>query len=579
MKRRLGALLCAITLLLTMTPLSGAASAASTEKKLVAFTFDDGPSVHTATLLDGLKERGAHATFFMTGVNGSSCGIVNRKSVLPRMWEEGHQLANHTYSHNIKIAKIADATIRKEVTSVEDLLFQTAGGRYQDMVRTPGGARGDKLTANVPAPIILWSVDTLDWKSRNADSVYNKIIANVTDGSIVLLHDLYPTSISGALRAIDTLQKQGYECVTVAELMRRRGMTPVNGQFYTKVSKNGTDLPAYSAPTISVAYNTENGVECKVSSVDSGLTYYYTTDGSMPTLASRKYKDFITLEKSATLKVCGIDAYGTRTPLATKWISADSAAAPTFNDTNGYVKLTSDTPDARIYFTTDGTIPSESHGRLYIGPFMAKDTVKAVAVKSGLYNSRVVTGSATAYGNIYTDVMPEDWCYESIGEIVHQGLMNGTAPCRFEPNGPLTRAAAVTILYRLAGSPAVEITHHFKDVASDAWCADAVSWALQNGMVSADSKGNFRPSEHVDRQTFALLLYRYAKSQKGGIGILPEPTQFTDWANVADTAKQAFAWCNQNGIITGTSATTLSPLTKLTRAQCAVILLRFEKLK
>ena len=574
MKQRLFSFLIACTLMLTLLPMP--ATAAAADKKLVAITFDDGPSAYTASLLDGLKARGAYATFFMTGTNGPYSGIAHQTDVLARMWQEGHQLANHTYYHNIKLAKLSSDAIRQEVTSVEEQLFRVTGQRYLDMVRTPGGATGGSIKTAIPAPIILWSVDTLDWKSRNEDTVYNNIVSKVSDGGIILLHDLYPTSINGALRAIDTLQKQGYEFVTVAELMRRRGVTPVNGTVYTKVPKNGSDLPAYTAPRLSVSYNMEMGVQVDISSADSGLTLYYTTDGTMPTLASRKYTGPVSLTQTTTLSVCGIDAYGTRTPLTRQTISANCAAAPQAVYENGLLTLTSTTFGARIYYTTDGSLPTASNGTLYTAPFKPGRCTRAVAVKNALYNSPVITASKTAYGDVFLDVSPNDWFYESVGKIVHQGLMTGTAPCYFDPTGALTRAGAVTILYRLAGSPSVKPTDQAVDVSPDAWFASAVSWAIQNGIASVDGKGNFRPTEFVDRQTFALLLYRYAKLQGAVSGTVPEPDNFSDWSSVANTATQAFAWCVREGILTGTSATTLSPLSRLTRAQCAVILLRLE---
>ena len=217
MKRKCYALVLALALLFSTvsTGFFGMEGAAA-EPKLLAFTFDDGPSYNTPALLDGLKERGAAVTFFMTGVNGSS-GIANQESLLDRMRDEGHQLANHTYSHIMPFDTQSAATISSQVGRVEELLFQHMGGSYTDMVRTPGGATGGLVKSTVPAPIITWSVDTLDWKYHNANTVYNNILSDAYDGAIVLLHDLYSTSVQGVLRAMDTLKSQGYEFVTVSE--------------------------------------------------------------------------------------------------------------------------------------------------------------------------------------------------------------------------------------------------------------------------------------------------------------------------------------------------------------------------
>lgn len=183
MKRKCYALVLALALLFTTvsTGFFGMEGAAA-EPKLLAFTFDDGPSYNTPALLDGLKERGAAVTFFMTGVNGSS-GIANQESLLDRMRDEGHQLANHTYSHIMPFDTQSAATISSQVGRVEELLFQHMGGSYTDMVRTPGGATGGLVKSTVPAPIITWSVDTLDWKYHNANTVYNNILSDAYDGA------------------------------------------------------------------------------------------------------------------------------------------------------------------------------------------------------------------------------------------------------------------------------------------------------------------------------------------------------------------------------------------------------------
>ena len=141
MKKRLTALLLMLALFVPCLPFAAAAQetpvAASANTKLIAFTFDDGPSTYTAALLDGLKARGAKATFFMNGTNGSH-GIVNHKDLLTRMRDEGHQLANHTYQHLIPFDNYSASTISSEVSRVESLLFDRMGGSYTDMVRTPG---------------------------------------------------------------------------------------------------------------------------------------------------------------------------------------------------------------------------------------------------------------------------------------------------------------------------------------------------------------------------------------------------------------------------------------------------------
>ena len=285
--------------------------------KLVAFTFDDGPgySGTTSRLLDGLAARGAKATFFMNGRNGAH-GVVNNMSVVRRMASEGHQLANHTYSHHVPFSGLSSASMASEVAQVNSYLYDAMGGNYQTLVRIPGGDRSSRISASVNAPMILWSVDTLDWKYRNANTVYNNIMNHVSDGSIVLLHDLYGSSVDGALRAISDLQARGYECVTVSELFRRRGLSLSNGSTYTSAGVTGVNLPGYSAPEIDKTFDNYGNTNIKITNPNSGTTLRYTTDGSNPLLSSSEWSDGVKLPEGATVKIAGFDKFGTRTPIA-----------------------------------------------------------------------------------------------------------------------------------------------------------------------------------------------------------------------------------------------------------------------
>jgi len=294
------------------------ADAAAT--KLVAFTFDDGPSYLTPQLLDGLASIGAKATFFCNGENGPYSGAANRPSDVERMVREGHQVANHTYAHRVPFDELSSATIRSEVAGVNSLLYNAAGGSYQTLVRTPGGALSSSIRSNVGAPIILWSVDTMDWKLQDATAVCNNIINNVQDGSVILVHDLYAPSITGALRAMNILKTRGYQFVTVSELFRRRGVTLENGKVYTGVFDDSVDLPAYKAPTISVSGGSSGGARVTLTAKDSGLTLYYTLDGSTPTLGDARYSGPVEVPYDKVLTVAGFDRFGTRTPLAKETI-------------------------------------------------------------------------------------------------------------------------------------------------------------------------------------------------------------------------------------------------------------------
>lgn len=582
MKKRLSALLLALALLVPCLPLAAAADgtpvAASTDAKLIAFTFDDGPSAYTPTLLDGLKARGAKATFFMNGTNGSH-GIVNHKSVLTRMRDEGHQLANHTYQHLIPFDGYGASTISGEVSRVESLLFGSMGGSYTDMVRTPGGATGGAVKSAVAAPIILWSVDPLDWKYRNADTVYNNIVKNAHDGAIVLVHDIYQTSVQGALRAIDTLKAQGYEFVTVAELLRRRSVTPQNGVVYTSAANKGINLPAYTAPVISSTPGA-GGVTVTFSAADTGLTLYYTTSTATPHLGSQKYTGPITITQDTTFSVVGIDQYGTRTPVTTGTVSGlPPTAAPTVSYEDGLLSLACGTPGAAIYYTTDGAAPSAS-STLYTEPFAPATTTRCIALLDGHLDSPVVTCTLTAYGDLFTDVPESAWYYDSVGETVRQGLMNGTGAYTFSPDAAMTRAMLAVVLHQLAGAPEVgdNLGYPYADVDADAYYALPVYWARQNGLITGYPDGTFRPDAAVPREQAAVMLYRLAGLLGMDTTARADLSAYTDVAQLDAYAQDAMQWAAAVGLLGGNTDGTLAPQRGMTRAETAAILTRFSAL-
>ncbi len=575
MGRKLSCFALALTLLCAgiFTGVPGEKVWAAGSTKLIAFTFDDGPSYNTPTLLDGLKQRGAHATFFMAGVNGSS-GIVNQSHLLDRMRDEGHQLANHTYSHIVPFDAQSASTISSQASRVEELLFQHMGGSYTDMVRTPGGATGGLVKQTVPAPLINWSVDTLDWKYRNETTVYNNILSAAGDGSIVLLHDLYSTSVKAALRAMDTLQKQGYEFVTVAELLRRRGITPENGKVYNSAPNKGTTLPSYQTPVISSQPGSA-AVQVTFSSGD-GLPLYYTTDGSLPNLGSKRYTGPISITKNTTFTVAGIDKYGTRTQAVTQTVAGmPRAAAPRISYENGLLTLTAVTQGTQVYFTSDGSQPT-SASTLYTGSFPPTVTTKCVAAGEGYLDSPVVTCTLTLYGRLFTDVGAEQWFYPSVSTAVHLGLMDGTGTTVFSPNLSLTRAQAAQIFYNLEGKPEASGDSGFSDAAGH-WAAAPIGWAHEHGVVSGYPDGTFRPEKGVTRQEFAQMLYNYGAYKGWDLRGAGDLSVYPDSGKVQPWARTALGWANSVGLLNGHSSGLIDPLGYTQRSQAAVILTKLSR--
>lgn len=184
-----------------------------TDIRRAALTFDDGPHpVYTEQLLDGLKERGVKATFFVTGEHAEL-----HPDIIRRMHDEGHLIGNHTYSH-IQLTTANREKFKDELVQTNEILYDITGDEIQ-YVRPPYGSWDKKLETDLNMFPVLWNVDPLDWNIANASRVASAVISKVSDNDIILMHDYYQTSVEAALMVIDELTKQGYEFVTVDKIL------------------------------------------------------------------------------------------------------------------------------------------------------------------------------------------------------------------------------------------------------------------------------------------------------------------------------------------------------------------------
>lgn len=183
------------------------------DQKLVALTFDDGPHpVYTERLLDGLKERNVKATFFLIGKSADKY-----PDLVKRMAEEGHLIGNHTMDHvqlNHQTYDQALEQIRQSNQVITRITGQTP--RY---IRPPFGEWSKELEEEVDMTAVLWDVDPVDWKVKNTETVVKRILKNAGEGDIILLHDVYGTSVDAALEIVDQMRAEGYEFVTVDEII------------------------------------------------------------------------------------------------------------------------------------------------------------------------------------------------------------------------------------------------------------------------------------------------------------------------------------------------------------------------
>lgn len=192
---------------------------------MIALTFDDGPSKYTEKLLDALERYDARATFFMVGNN-----VKKRPEVVARMKEIGCEIGNHTTDHK-RLTELNKAGIVAQVEGTNDAIRDVIG-EGATVVRPPYGAANDLVKKTVEQPLVLWNVDTLDWKTKDAEKVKDYTLDIVKDGDIVLMHDLYESTIDATIAMIPELQERGYQLVTVSEMAQAHGIDMESGEKY-----------------------------------------------------------------------------------------------------------------------------------------------------------------------------------------------------------------------------------------------------------------------------------------------------------------------------------------------------------
>ena len=199
-------------------------------KPMVALTYDDGPSATvTPVILEALKQHGGKATFFMVGKQAErNMGLVRQ------MTEQGCEVANHTYDHTL-MTKVPPEELASQLARTNQVVSD-ASGVSPVLMRPCGGARSDagmNVVGAISMPAVLWSIDTLDWKTRDVQSTVNAVLEKVKDGDIILMHDLYEATGEASKILIPELINRGYQLVTVSELASYRGgMLP--GKTYSR---------------------------------------------------------------------------------------------------------------------------------------------------------------------------------------------------------------------------------------------------------------------------------------------------------------------------------------------------------
>lgn len=206
------------------------------DKPMVALTFDDGPSEHTATILDALEQNNAHATFFVVGENINS----NTGEYIKRAASLGCEIGSHTYDH-CDLTSISAQEVDQTVKKTDDAVFDLIG-RYPYWLRPPYGAFNDSVQLQIQKPLAFWSIDTRDWDTRDTASTVNTVLNYIEDGDIVLMHDFYAPTAAAAEQLIPTLIEQGYQLVTLSEMAYYRDFQLENGMLVIDMHP---DEPSY----------------------------------------------------------------------------------------------------------------------------------------------------------------------------------------------------------------------------------------------------------------------------------------------------------------------------------------------
>ena len=223
-----------------------------------------------------------------------------------------------------------------------------------------------------------------------------------------------------------------------------------------------------------------------------------------------------------------------------------------------------------LILSGDGTV-ERTRGRC-----VEKDGALTVTVETAHLSTFVV---ARAAAMSFSDVADTAWYADAVKYAYENGLMTGVSESEFAPDGTATRAQIVTILWRLAGSPAVNYALRYADADEGAWYGEAVRWAASTGIVTGYTESSFGPNDAITREQLAAILYRYGKAQgQGFTGMWYFPLRYDDAPRISSWADEAMHWCVMKGLLNGTSGTTLSPKDTATRAQLAVILQRFCEL-
>lgn len=370
-----------------------------------------------------------------------------------------------------------------------------------------------------------------------------------------------------------------------------------NGNATIQVEfKKKPDAPIFSPA--GGAYSSPQSVTISNAQTE-GTTVYYTTDGTTPTKKSLPYSGPITIDKTTTLKAVAVngDIYSDMTT-ATYTISTGGGSTgggssdPTYSITlpgrvtGGELKLSRRYAEKGETVTVTA-IPDEGYELDTLMVTDSKGKEIELTHKGGNeYTFKMPAGRVeieVSFREItvelpFTDVPEGAWYADAAAYVYEHGLMAGTSATAFSPDATTSRSMIATILWRMAGSPVVNYAMDFADVPEGQWYSEAVRWAASEGVVTGYGNGLFGTNDPITREQFAAMLYRFAQEQGYDVSVGKDTNilSYTDVADLSEYAIPAMQWAVGAGIINGTGdGSTLSPQGQATRAQAAVMLMRF----
>ena len=377
---------------------------------------------------------------------------------------------------------------------------------------------------------------------------------NLSDSSTT--YDFAVDSVLDALSGIYTAYKQEGSAVTVYVTTKSGVLTSDGSLTLGTISANdGTNFTVEKASGVKVV-GSDNS-ETTYTQVDQGGSSGGSSSGGSSSGGSSSGGS-TTTTRTITIQ----SSFGGKVTASASQAAQGKVITLTALPNSGYVlkSLTVTTASG-----TSVPVANQSSGKYTFTMPAAAVTVKAV-----------FAAQETDPDFPFADVAKGSWYYEGVRYAYENGLMSGTGEGTFSPDLPTSRGMLVTILYRLAGSPAAG-SASFTDVAKGQWYADGVAWASANGVVSGYPDGSFRPNDTITREQMATILYQYARIQGKLDDSRADLSIFSDLDSLSAYAKEPMSWAVAQGLFSGVSADTLAPGGSTTRAQAAVILTAFSK--